>query len=162
VSHQCFTGLWWCGRQLNILNGSACASLVFGSSSPSKCHRRPFLLKWTFKYVSNVTNITSKSYVHPSFFFKMRFQCSHKSFVIFMYAFECLIFPPVIIERLNPQPLEFRTPLFPHLVPPTIMVWIFVWKYSLFGDSENRENNYLKIRDLLSIALFTKHLESLT
>jgi hypothetical protein len=25
---------------------------------------------------------------------------------------------------------------------------------SLFGDSENRENNYLKIRDLLSIALF--------
>ena len=23
-----------------------------------------------------------------------------------------------------------------------------------FGDSENRENNYLKIRDLLSIALF--------
>jgi hypothetical protein len=24
--------------------------------------------------------------------------------------------------------------------------------YSLFGDSENRENNYLKIRDLLSIA----------
>ena len=23
----------------------------------------------------------------------------------------------------------FRTPLFPHLVPPTIMVWIFVWKY---------------------------------
>ena len=29
-----------------------------------------------------------------------------------------------------------------------------VSKYSLFGDSENRENNYLKIRDLLSIALF--------
>ena len=28
-----------------------------------------------------------------------------------------------------------------------------VW-YSLFGDSENRGNNYLKIRDLLSIALF--------
>jgi hypothetical protein len=27
------------------------------------------------------------------------------------------------------QALEFRTPLFPHLVPPTIMVWIFVWKY---------------------------------
>ena len=26
--------------------------------------------------------------------------------------------------------------------------------YSLFGDSENREKNYLKIRDLLSIALF--------
>jgi hypothetical protein len=26
--------------------------------------------------------------------------------------------------------------------------------YSLFGDSENRGNNYLKIRDLLSIALF--------
>jgi hypothetical protein len=23
----------------------------------------------------------------------------------------------------------FRTPLFPHLVPPTVMVWIFVWKY---------------------------------
>jgi hypothetical protein len=27
-------------------------------------------------------------------------------------------------------------------------------QYSLFGDSENRGNNYLKIRDLLSIALF--------
>jgi hypothetical protein len=27
-------------------------------------------------------------------------------------------------------------------------------EYSLFGDSENREKNYLKIRDLLSIALF--------
>jgi hypothetical protein len=26
------------------------------------------------------------------------------------------------------QALEFRTPLFPHLVLPTIMVWIFVWK----------------------------------
>ena len=26
--------------------------------------------------------------------------------------------------------------------------------YSLFGDCENRETNYLKIRDLLSIALF--------
>ena len=28
------------------------------------------------------------------------------------------------------QALEFRTPLFPHLVPPTIMVWIFFWKYN--------------------------------
>jgi hypothetical protein len=28
-----------------------------------------------------------------------------------------------------PQALEFRTPLFPHLVPPAIMVWILVWKY---------------------------------
>ena len=27
------------------------------------------------------------------------------------------------------QALEFRTPLFPHLVPPAIMVWIFIWKY---------------------------------
>jgi hypothetical protein len=26
--------------------------------------------------------------------------------------------------------------------------------YSLFGDSENRRTNYLKIRDLLSIVLF--------
>ena len=32
-----------------------------------------------------------------------------------------------------------------------IVLWVL---YSLFGDSENRENNYLKIRDLLSIALF--------
>ena len=31
--------------------------------------------------------------------------------------------------RTSPQALELRTPLFPHLVPPTIMVWIFVWKY---------------------------------
>ena len=29
-----------------------------------------------------------------------------------------------------PQALEFRTPVFPHLVPPAIMVWIFVWKYT--------------------------------
>ena len=29
------------------------------------------------------------------------------------------------------QALEFRTPFFPHLVPLTIMVWIFVWKYIL-------------------------------
>ena len=29
----------------------------------------------------------------------------------------------------KPQALEFRTPLFPHLVPPTIMAWILVWKY---------------------------------
>jgi hypothetical protein len=29
----------------------------------------------------------------------------------------------------EPQALEFRTPFFPHLVPPAIMVWIFVWKY---------------------------------
>jgi hypothetical protein len=35
-----------------------------------------------FKYLSNVTNITSKSYVHPSIFFKLIFQCSHKSFAI--------------------------------------------------------------------------------
>ena len=27
------------------------------------------------------------------------------------------------------QALKFRTPLFPYLVPPAIMVWIFVWKY---------------------------------
>jgi hypothetical protein len=31
---------------------------------------------------------------------------------------------------------------------------ILVTKYSLFGDSENRGKNYLKIRDLLSIVLF--------
>ena len=30
---------------------------------------------------------------------------------------------------LTSQALEVRTPLFPHLVPPAIMVWIFVWKY---------------------------------
>jgi hypothetical protein len=30
---------------------------------------------------------------------------------------------------------------------------VVVW-YSLFGDSENRGTNYLKIRDLLSIVLF--------
>jgi hypothetical protein len=31
--------------------------------------------------------------------------------------------------KVKAQALEFRTPLFPHLVPPAIMVWIFVWKY---------------------------------
>jgi hypothetical protein len=29
----------------------------------------------------------------------------------------------------SPQALEFGPPFFPHLVPPAIMVWIFVWKY---------------------------------
>ena len=32
-------------------------------------------------------------------------------------------------QSFSSQALEFRTPLFPHLVPPAIMVWIFVWKY---------------------------------
>jgi hypothetical protein len=32
-------------------------------------------------------------------------------------------------DQFKSQALEFRTPLFPHLVPPAIMVWIFVWKY---------------------------------
>jgi hypothetical protein len=32
-------------------------------------------------------------------------------------------------DLVGTQALEFRTPLFPHLVPPAIMVWIFVWKY---------------------------------
>ena len=34
-----------------------------------------------------------------------------------------------MIDLYRPQALEVRTPLFPHLVPPAIMVWIFVWKY---------------------------------
>jgi hypothetical protein len=34
-----------------------------------------------------------------------------------------------------------------------LITYIVCW-YSLFGDSENRGKNYLKIRDLLSIALF--------
>jgi hypothetical protein len=56
-----------------------------------------------FKYLSNVTNITSKSYVHPSICFKLIFQCSHKSFVIFMYAFEYLAYSPenVVVICLN-------------------------------------------------------------
>jgi hypothetical protein len=33
------------------------------------------------------------------------------------------------------QALKFRTPLFPYLVPPAIMVWIFVWKY-IFDHSQ--------------------------
>ena len=50
----------------------------------------------------------------------------------------CSIFPCCLyflinysswLNRSTPQALEFRTPLFPHLVPPAIMVWIFVWKY---------------------------------
>jgi hypothetical protein len=35
-----------------------------------------------------------------------------------------------------------------------IMAASFTYNHSLFGDSENRGNNYLKIRDLLSIVLF--------
>jgi hypothetical protein len=31
--------------------------------------------------------------------FKLIFQCSHKSFVIFMYAFECLIFPQLLNNK---------------------------------------------------------------
>jgi hypothetical protein len=32
------------------------------------------------------------------------------------------------------------------------LIGVALTRYSLFGDPENRENNYLKIRDLLSIA----------
>jgi hypothetical protein len=34
-----------------------------------------------------------------------------------------------LMTLIKPQALEVRTPRFPHLVPPAIMVWIFVWKY---------------------------------
>jgi hypothetical protein len=40
------------------------------------------------------------------------------------------------------------------MISPTSWRTINNFNHSLFGDSENRENNYLKIRDLLSIALF--------
>ena len=39
------------------------------------------------------------------------------------------LLPYVEWDRFVAQALDFRTPLFPHLVPPTIMVWILVWKY---------------------------------
>jgi hypothetical protein len=32
-------------------------------------------------------------------------------------------------QRVGPHTPEFRTLLFPHLLPPAIMVWIFIWKY---------------------------------
>ena len=39
-------------------------------------------------------------------------------------------FATIAEMTLEPQALEFRPPpLFPHLVPTAIMVWIFVWKY---------------------------------
>jgi hypothetical protein len=41
----------------------------------------------------------------------------------------CSMHLPVKHKWFFSQALEFRTPLFPHLVPPAIMVWIFVWKY---------------------------------
>ena len=40
------------------------------------------------------------------------------------------LLPYVEWDRFVTQALEFQTPpLFPHLDPPAIMVWIFVWKY---------------------------------
>ena len=41
-------------------------------------------------------------------------------------CFICLLLHCLLSKS---QALEFRTPLFPHLVPPAIMVWICVWKY---------------------------------
>jgi hypothetical protein len=35
----------------------------------------------------------------------------------------------IVRAQSGTQALEFRTPLFPHLVPPAIIVWIFVWRY---------------------------------
>jgi hypothetical protein len=35
----------------------------------------------------------------------------------------CMLYTPLITGTRIPNPL------FPHLVPPAIMVWIFVWKY---------------------------------
>ena len=37
------------------------------------------------------------------------------------------------LRQSKPQALVFRTTVFPHLVPPAIMVWIFVWKYISFN-----------------------------
>ena len=37
------------------------------------------------------------------------------------------------LGQSKPQALVFRTTVFPHLVPPAIMVWIFVWKYISFN-----------------------------
>ena len=64
-----------------------------------------------------------------------------------------------------PQALEFRTPLFPHLVPPAIMVWIFVWKYIFNLHSLLR--NYLKLfgedsRVLIHFITFTNSSKLLT
>ena len=41
----------------------------------------------------------------------------------------CFYFTRKQMTPFYSQALEFRTPLFPHLVPLAIMVWIFVWKY---------------------------------
>ena len=46
-----------------------------------------------------------------------------------MYAPHLVTLCQMLRDVVIPQALEFRTPLFPHLVPPAIMVWIFVWKY---------------------------------
>ena len=54
-----------------------------------------------------------------------------ESAVISMCIMYYMICAAYFMKHLNTtaQALEFRTPLFPHLVPPAIMVWIFVWKY---------------------------------
>ena len=35
----------------------------------------------------------------------------------------------LLFAWVEAQALKFRTSLFPHLVPPAIMVWILVWRY---------------------------------
>jgi hypothetical protein len=59
------------------------------------------------------------------------FEVSGKANHLSLFKHRSLTFAHMSLD-LNawvPQALEVRTPLFPHLVPPAIMVWIFVWKY---------------------------------
>ena len=53
-----------------------------------------------------------------------------------------------ILKEISSCPLGPKAALF------RLAKFLLEALYSLFGDSENRGNNYLKIRDLLSIALF--------
>jgi hypothetical protein len=55
------------------------------------------------------------------------------------------------------QALEFRTPLFPHLVPPAIMVRIFVWKY-IFEPFIHILQHFCENHNTLSKVTQSKHL----
>ena len=51
-------------------------------------------------------------------------ECRQDEMFNFLYKPNKFTYPSLILTGTR-----IPDPLFPHLVPPAIMVWIFVWKY---------------------------------
>ena len=102
--------------------------LIFHEMIMSPLCSRPTCL--VVFYSANSLKQQSAGRLHSDTFFRFRAdqsllflfnaacgEATHTNFIVFG-----LIQPGI-------EPTGTRIPPFPHLVPPTIMVWIFVWKY---------------------------------